>query len=272
MNGIAFSILKFDITWYSICILVGVLLASIIFAIECKKYEINMDFVVNLIFWTVIFGIIGARTYYVIFNLSYYKDNVIEIFQIWKGGLAIHGAIITGLLFIIFYTKKYKIRTLKVTDMTVVGLIIAQAIGRWGNFFNQEAHGPETTIEALESLKIIPNYVIDGMNIAGKYYQPTFYYESLWCLLGFIVLLCVRKFYEYLKVGQLTGLYLIWYGIGRFFIESLRTDSLMLENLKVAQIVSVLMIVVGLILILLGFKGSKFENRYDDYEIEDIRF
>ena len=249
MNGIAFSILKFDITWYSICILVGVLLASIIFAIECKKYEINMDFVVNLIFWTVIFGIIGARAYYVIFNLSYYKDNVIEIFQIWKGGLAIHGAIITGLLF-----------------------LIAQAIGRWGNFFNQEAHGPETTIEALESLKIIPNYVIDGMNIAGKYYQPTFYYESLWCLLGFIVLLCVRKFYEYLKVGQLTGLYLIWYGIGRFFIESLRTDSLMLENLKVAQIVSVLMIVVGLILILLGFKGSKFENRYDDYEIEDIRF
>ena len=91
-------------------------------------------------------------------------------------------------------------------------------------------------------------------------------------MLGFIVLLCVRKFYEYLKVGQLTGLYLIWYGIGRFFIESLRTDSLMLENLKVAQIVSVLMIVVGLILILLGFKGSKFENRYDDYEIEDIRF
>ena len=155
------------------------------------------------------------------------------------------------------------------TDMAVVGLIIAQAMGRWGNFFNGEAHGPETTREVLEGIKIIPNFVIDGMNIAGTYYQPTFYYEFLWCLLGFVILLCVRKFYEYLKVGQLTGIYLMWYGIGRFFIESLRTDSLMLKEFKVAQIVSVIMFVVGLIMLILGFKGSKFENRYDDYEIEE---
>ena len=114
--------------------------------------------------------------------------------------------------------------------------------------------------------------IIDGMNIAGTYYQPTFYYEFLWCLLGFVILLCVRKFYEYLKVGQLTGIYLMWYGIGRFFVESLRTDSLMLKEFKVAQIVSVIMFVVGLIMLILGFKGSKFENRYDDYEIEDIKF
>ena len=156
--------------------------------------------------------------------------------------------------------------------MIVVGLIIAQAIGRWGNFFNQEAHGPEVARSVLEGFKIIPKFVIDGMNIAGTYYHPTFYYESLWCLLGFIILILVRRFYEYLKAGQLTGIYLIWYGIGRFFIEALRTDSLMFKTIKTAQIVSIIMIIIGLILFIKGFKGSKFEDRYDDYELEDIKF
>lgn len=268
----AFSIGTFSISWYSICILIGVIFASILFISECRKYEISTDFSVNLIFWTVIFGIIGARLYYVLFNLDYYLAEPIEILKIWNGGLAIHGGILFGLLFIIFYTHKYKIRTLKVTDMAVVGLIIAQAIGRWGNFFNQEAHGPETTRQFLEGLKIVPKFVIDGMNIAGTYYQPTFYYESLWCILGFIVLLIIRRVFEYLRVGQLTGIYLIWYGIGRFFIESLRTDSLMLSNFKVAQLVSILFILVGIILLLLYVRKSKFENRYDDYELEDIKF
>lgn len=272
MNSIAFSILNIDVTWYSICILVGVIVAGALFLGECKKYEINLDFATNLIFWTVIIGIIGARIYFVLFNLPYYSENPSEIYKIWNGGLAIHGGIIAGVLFIIFYSLKYKVRALKITDMAAVGLIIAQAIGRWGNFFNSEAHGPETTRRVLENIKIIPEFVINGMNINNTYYQPTFYYESLWCLLGFILLLLVRKFYEYLKAGQLTGIYLIWYGIGRFFIESMRTDSLMLGSFKIAQTVSILMFITGLILLILGFKGSKFENRYDDYEVEDVKF
>jgi len=272
MSEIAFEIGSFSVSWYSICILIGVLFAGTLFLLECKKYEINMDFAVNLIFWTVIFGILGARFYYVAFNLDYYMANPTEIIQIWNGGLAIHGGIIGGLLFILLYTLKYKVRTLKVTDMAVVGLIIAQAIGRWGNFFNQEAHGPEVARSVLEGFKIIPEFVIDGMNIGGIYYHPTFFYESLWCILGFIVLLLVRKFVEYLRVGQLTGIYLIWYSVGRFFIEGLRTDSLMIGNLKAAQIVSVVLIINGLILLLKDIKKSKFENRYDDYEVEDVRF
>ena len=268
----AFSIGSVSISWYSICILIGVLIAGTLFLLECKKYEINLDFATNLIFWTIIFGIIGARLYYVLFNLDYYLSDPIEILKVWNGGLAIHGGILFGLLFIIFYTKKYKIRTLKVTDMAVVGLIIAQAIGRWGNFFNQEAHGPVIAREVLVNMKIIPNFVINGMNIGGLYYHPTFYYESLWCILGFIVLILIRKFNEYLKVGQLTGLYLIWYGLGRFFIESLRTDSLMLGNFKVAQIISIIATIIGLILIFKDIKKSKFENRYDDYELNDINF
>ena len=272
MNNILFTIGSFEISWYSVCILVGVLLASILFLLECKKYEFNMDFCINLIFWTVIFGIIGARLYYVIFEYDYYQNNISEIFKIWKGGLAIHGGILFGLLFIIIYTLKYKVRTLKVTDMACVGLILAQAIGRWGNFFNQEAHGPEITKAALENMKIIPEFIINGMNIGGVYYHPTFYYESLWCLLGFIVLILIRIFYKYLKCGQLTGIYLMWYSVGRFFIESLRTDSLMFKSFKVAQIISIIMFLTGLLLILVNIKKSKFENRYDDYEVEDVRF
>jgi len=272
MNSVALSIGNFEISWYSIFILIGLLFASSLFIRECKKYEISSDFAINLIFWTVIFGIIGARLYYVVFNLSYYLSNPEEILQIWNGGLAIHGGIIAGLIFVIFYSHKYKIRILKITDMISVGLILAQAIGRWGNFFNSEAHGPVVLRSVLEGIKIIPKFVIDGMNIGGNYYHPTFYYESLWCLFGFILLVCVRKFYEYLKAGQLTGIYFIWYGVGRFFIESLRTDSLMLGEIKIAQLISIVTIVIGLILLIKGFKGSKFENRYDDYEIEDIRF
>lgn len=272
MNPVAFRIFDFEIMWYSIYILVGVIIASLLFLIEAKKYEINIDFCINLIFWTIIFGIIGARLYYILFDLDYYLQNPSEILQVWNGGLAIHGGIIFGLLFIIFYSIKYKVRIFKITDMAVVGLIIAQAIGRWGNFFNSEAHGPIVERSVLENMKIIPEFVIDGMNIGGNYYHPTFYYESLWCLLGFIILILVRKFARYLKVGQLTGIYLVWYGIGRFVIEILRTDSLMLGNFKVAQIVSVIMIIIGNILIFKNIRQSKFENKYDSYEVEDVRF
>ena len=272
MKSEIFSIGNFSISWYSVCILIGVIIASILFILECKKYEISIDYAVNLIFWTVIFGIIGARVYYVVFNWSYYAKDPIEILKIWNGGLAIHGGILFGLLFVIFYTKKYKVRTLKITDMMVVGLIIAQSIGRWGNFFNREAHGPETTRAVLENIKLLPKFVIDGMNIGGTYYIPTFFYESISCLIGFIILLLVRRVFEYLRVGQLTGIYLIWYGITRFIIESFRTDSLMLNNFKVAQIVSIIMILVGILLLVRNIGKSKFENRYDDYELNDIKF
>lgn len=272
MSNVIFFIGKFSVSWYSVCILVGVVIATIVFLLECKRYEISTEYGFNLIFWTLIFGIIGARAYYVAFEFGYYQNHVSEIFQIWKGGLAIHGGIIGGLLFIIFYTKKYKVRTLKFTDMLCVGLIIAQGIGRWGNFFNQEAHGPATTHEALKSMKIIPEFVIQGMNIDGTYYVPTFYYEFLWCLLGFIVLLIVRRVFEYLRTGQLTGIYLIWYSIARIYIESFRTDSLMLGNFKVAQIVSIILIIVGIILLVRNIGKSKFENRYDDYEVNDVKF
>ena len=246
MNPEMFSIGGISIKWYSVLILTGVLIGYFLAKREGDKFKFPKDFIFDLVFYVMIFGIIGARLYYVIFNFSYYKDNLLEIFKIWNGGLAIHGGIIAGLITLIVYAKKKKVNPVVLTDIAVPSLIIAQAIGRWGNFFNSEAHGGITTLEHLQSL-YIPKFIIDGMYIDGFYFEPTFFYESLWCIVGFILLLLIRKFYKKLKVGGLTCFYMIWYSIGRFMIESLRTDSLMLGSFRVAQIISIVMIVIGII-------------------------
>lgn len=271
MNPVLFDLGFMKIYWYSVMILAGCLVGYWIMMSEARKFGINKEFMFNLFFYVVLLGIVGARAYYVIFNWSYYSSHLSEIFQIWQGGLAIHGGLIIGLLWIIYYTRKYKVSTLRILDIIVVGLIIGQAIGRWGNFFNGEAHGPATTLEQLQSL-FIPEFIIEGMKIGNTYYHPTFLYESLWCFIGFILILIIRRL-RYIKVGQITSLYLIWYGVGRFIIESLRTDSLMFYNLKQAQIVSILMIIIGIVLFVVRNKGSKLDNRYNDRsDINEIRF
>ena len=257
MEKVALDLGPIQIYWYSIFIFIGMLVACFLIYKEAKKREIEEDFLVNLTFNTIIIGIIGARLYYVLFNFSYYLDNPVEIFQIWNGGLAIHGGIIAGLLFIIYYCKKHEVNLWKILDIIVVGLIIAQAIGRWGNFFNSEAYGPITTAAHLKSLGI-PQFIINGMYILGDYRQPTFFYESVWCLFGFLAMLIIRQ-YKYLKIGQLTSFYLIWYGIIRFIIEAMRTDSLMLGPLKMAQLVSLVFIVSGIIIFIKSTKTNQKE-------------
>lgn len=272
LNPVLLDLDFITIKWYSILILIGALVGIILAIMEAKKFKITSDFMFNLAFWTILSAFVGARLYYIAFNWSYYSKNLLEIVQIWQGGLAIHGGIIGGFLAILVYTKKYQVRTFKFTDIIVPSLIIGQAIGRWGNFFNGEAHGVATTLENLQRLRI-PEFIINGMNIGGIYYQPTFFYESLWCLLGFIVLIVVRRI-KYIKVGQLTAIYLMWYSVGRFFIEASRTDSLMIGTFKMAQIISVGLLVLGIVLfIVFGQKGSKLENLYGEIgNEEDIRF
>ena len=271
MNAIFLDLGLIKIYWYSVMILFALLIGGTVVINEGKKWSINEDFLINLFFYLIPLSIIGARLYFVAFNIDYYKNNVIEIFKVWEGGLAIHGAIISGLLFIIVYTKKHKVNTFRLLDMIAVGMLIGQAIGRWGNFFNQEAYGAATTIEFLKNL-FIPQFIIDGMYINGVYYHPTFLYESLWCFLGFIIILLIRR-YKYLKIGQLTSFYLIWYGVGRFFVEDLRMDSLMYNNLKIAQLTSIAMVVIGIILYLVKNKGSRLSNLYNDEEnVENVRF
>ncbi len=244
-----------SIHWYSILIFIGILIGGWLVLKESRKFGFTEDFMVNLLFLAIIIGIIGARLYFVLFHLDYYLENPLEIFMLWKGGLAIHGGILTALIFLLIYLHKKNVNILLILDFMVLGLIIAQAIGRWGNFFNGEAHGPEVTLAYLQSLHL-PEFIINGMNIGGAYYFPTFLFESLWCLIGFMMLLIVRN-YKKLKIGTLTGIYLFWYSVGRFGIEALRTDSLMFFDLKIAQIMSVLMAIAGLILIIVSLKKSK---------------
>ena len=224
----------------------------------------------NMFFWAIVFGFIGARLYFVVFNWSDYSNDIFAIFKTWEGGLAIHGGLMFGFIAIALYCKKYHVRLFKITDMATISVLLGQAIGRWGNFFNGEAHGAATTLSNLQSWHI-PNFIIEGVHIAGVYYHPTFLYESLWCILGVIVLLLVRH-YKYLKVGGLTCIYLMWYSVGRFFIESLRTDSLMIGGFRVAQIVSIILFVIGLLAFMILSRKSKFEDLYTEPNREQIHF
>ena len=260
MNRVAFNIFGFNVYYYSLCILLGVIVAYILITREGKKQGLTKEFTSDLIFYTLIIGILGARVYYCVFNLDYYLANPSEILKIYNGGLAIHGGVIAGLIFVYFYTKKKNVSFIKILDIVAPAVIIAQSFGRWGNFFNQEAHGGITTYQNLKNMHI-PEFIINGMHIEGKYYYPTFFFESIWCLIGFMILMIARR-NKNLRKGFQIGFYFIWYGIGRFFIEAFRTDSLMLFGLKIAQIVSLIGIIIGIIIIVTN-RNKKYYNEME---------
>ncbi len=260
MNRVAFNIFGFNVYYYSLCILLGVIVAYILITREGKKQGLPKEFISDLIFYTLIIGILGARVYYCVFNLDYYLANPSEILKIYNGGLAIHGGVIAGLIFVYFYTKKKNVSFIKILDIVAPAVIIAQSFGRWGNFFNQEAHGGITTYQNLKNMPI-PEFIINGMHIEGKYYYPTFFFESIWCLIGFIILMIARR-NKNLRKGFQIGFYFIWYGMGRFFIEAFRTDSLMFFGLKIAQIVSLIGIIIGIIIIVTN-RNKKYYNEME---------
>lgn len=260
MNRVAFNIFGFNVYYYSLCILLGVIVAYILITREGKKQGLPKEFISDLIFYTLIIGILGARVYYCVFNLDYYLANPSEILKIYNGGLAIHGGVIAGLIFVYFYTKKKNVSFIKILDIVAPAVIIAQSFGRWGNFFNQEAHGGITTYQNLKNMHI-PEFIINGMHIEGKYYYPTFFFESIWCLIGFMILMIARR-NKNLRKGFQIGFYFIWYGIGRFFIEAFRTDSLMFFGLKIAQIVSLIGILIGIIIIVTN-RNKKYYNEME---------
>lgn len=245
MNRVFVTIGPITIYWYSILILVAVLTGYQIVVQYCKKRNFSVSIIIDMLMYMIIWAIIGARAYYVIFNFSAYKNNLLDIFMIWKGGLAIYGAIIAAVLYIFYYCKKHHLNFVQVLDIFSLSLLLGQAIGRWGNFFNVEAYGGPTTYEVLKSL-MIPEFIIQGMYIDDSYRHPTFLYESLWCLIGVFILWIIRKKYSD-KTGKQVCFYLIWYGIGRFFIEGLRSDSLYLGSFRVSQLVSIVMILIGII-------------------------
>lgn len=255
MDRVAIDLGGIQIYWYSITMLCGVIFGGLLTYFELKRTKQDTKFFLDMIFYVIIFAFLGARIYYVLFNLDYYLANPSEILAIWNGGLAIHGGILAGLLTIFIYSKIHKkklVEIIKYLDAIILGLILGQIVGRWGNFFNGEAHGGPTTRMFLESIHV-PEFIIKGMTIEGVVYHPTFLYESLLNLLGLIILLIVRKIKK-TKVGMLVSIYLMWYAIVRFFIESMRTDSLMLGSLKMAQVISIVFLLVGLICFIISLR------------------
>lgn len=243
MNPVAFKIGSLSVYWYGIIISLAVLTAYLFARRIGKNFKIKGTSFDEFVLWVIPAAFIGARLWYVLFNLNYYSLYPAKIFAFREGGLAIHGGILAGVIVAAIWTRVKKIKFLRFADVTSIALILGQAIGRWANFVNQEAYGEITNLPW-------------GIYIAGEYRHPTFLYESIWNVLLFAGL------YYYLthrpQAGKVFGLYLAGYSLGRFFIEGLRTDSLMLGEFRVAQIVSVLLFVVGLVLF---FRGAVTKTR-----------
>jgi phosphatidylglycerol:prolipoprotein diacylglycerol transferase len=263
LNPIAFSLGPIPVHWYGIIIGSGLALALYIAIREGNRRGLEKDMFADLMLWAIPIAIISARIYYVIFEWGYYVKHPAEIPQIWNGGIAIHGALIGSVLTAYVFAKKRGTSFWKIADIAAPSIILGQAIGRWGNFMNQEAHGREVTRSFLENLHL-PDFIINQMYINGSYYHPTFLYESVWDFVGFILLILLRR--VNFRRGELFLSYVIWYSVGRYFVEGLRTDSLMLGSLRMAQTISIALVVGALAILVYRRKKQLVETRYLDQE------
>ena len=250
-NKVAISLGSIQVRWYGIIMVTGIILAFLYAYYRSKHERVSFDDLLDYAIFTVISGIIGARLYYVITSGQQYTFG--EIFAIWNGGIAIYGAIIGGAASLLCVSLYKKIKWQKVFDMVCPGVMIGQIIGRWGNFFNGEAYGESP---AADSLLYFMRMELRHENWSTSYIcQPTFLYESLWNLVGFLVINALYKKKKY--DGQVFLMYITWYGFGRMFIEGLRTDSLMVGSFRISQVVAFLCFVVGFaLLVYLGVRAS----------------
>jgi len=265
IDPIAVSLGPIQIHWYGVIIGVGIALALFLAMREGERRGLHKDIFPDLMLWAIPIAIISARIYYVAFEWDYYSQNPGDIIKIWNGGIAIHGALIGSVITAIVFSRKKNISFWKLADIAAPSIILGQAIGRWGNFINQEAHGGEVTRSFLEGL-FLPEFIINQMYIDGAYYHPTFLYESIWNLVGFVLLMSLRR--VNLRQGEIFLSYVIWYSIGRFFVEGMRTDSLMLtESLRIAQTISIALIVLAVGLIVYRRVKGYAKVRYLDQSV-----
>jgi len=262
-EGTAFSIGSMDIKWYGILIAIGFLLAVLYALKRSREFSLNADTMLDVIIGGTIGAVVFARIYYVIFSWNGEEWDFLSIFNIRKGGIAIYGAIIGGFLVAAFVCKWRKVNYRAMFDISALGFLIGQCIGRWGNFFNQEAFGRPTKFflgmwsETIEKTS-------GGWIKSTDFAHPTFLYESLWCLAGFILLHFISKKFRKFD-GQIFLMYGIWYGFGRFFIEELRMDSLMFFSFRVSQLVSLAVVITCLVLLIKGMRKIKVEENPDEY-------
>lgn len=248
---VAFSIGGFEIMWYGFLIGTGFLSAALIAYKRAPLHDIKPDFIMDLMIWLIPSAIIGARAYYVIFKWEDYSSDLMSIFRTREGGLAIHGALILCFIVAYFLCKAKGQSFVKGADLAAVVIPLGQAIGRWGNFFNEEAHGIETDLPWAQ--------IINGVG-----YHPTFLYESLWCLFLFLFLLWFdtkKRTFD----GQIIALYMMLYSLERFFVEGLRTDSLMIGFLRQAQVISIVFFLSGLVLYV--FLKNKKDKNHKEIDI-----
>jgi phosphatidylglycerol---prolipoprotein diacylglyceryl transferase len=261
LDRVALELGAITIYWYGLIIGLGAMLGLWLAVRESERRGLSKDTFVDVVMIAVPVAILCARLYYVAFEWDFYKDNPGKILAVWEGGIAIHGALIGSFLTALIFSKKRGISFWKLVDIAAPSILLGQAIGRWGNFMNQEAHGGPVTRDFLESL-MLPDFIINQMYIDGTYYHPTFLYESLWSFAGVIILLYLRRvnFHR----GELFLTYIIWYSIGRFFVEGLRTDSLIVwdTSLRIAQVMSLIWIIAAVIIWIYRRKAGLAEKRY----------
>lgn len=245
LNPIAFEIFGISIRWYGILLSTGIMAGIFIAYYEAKRLGHDPEYIIDLALWCVPMAVVGARLYYVIFEWKYYQGNIMKIINIREGGLAIHGALIAAILTGYIFTRVKKLSFWENTDIVAPGIVIGQAIGRWGNFVNMEAHGGPTNLPW--------GIMVDGVRV-----HPTFLYESLWDIGVFIILMVYRK--KKKVDGEVFLLYGIFYSIGRFWIEGLRTDSLMFMGMRTAQLISIAIIVAFGILMYIRRKYRRDET------------
>ena len=241
-NPVAFTVFGIEVRWYGGLIALGMVLATLLTYKRAPRHGLEPDRVLDFILICIPVGIIGARLYYVVFNWSMYEGDFLKIINLRLGGLAIHGGLIFGIAAAVILCAVWKIRPLNVMDLAVPGVALAQAIGRWGNYFNSEAHGGPTDLPW-------------AVMVNGQTYHPTFLYESIWCFLLFLFLIYMDNHRRF--EGQIFLLYGILYSVERFFVEALRTDSLMIGPFKQAQVLSLSVIIVFTIAYVILYKYWK---------------
>lgn len=266
VNRVAFSIGSIDIYWYAILIATGFMLALVFCFKNFPKFGVDPDRAIDVVFFAMIFGIIGARLYYVAFQWDMYKDNLMEIFNIRGGGLGFYGGIIGGIIGLIIGCKLRGQNTLAFLDVAGGAVLIGQGIGRWGNFVNSEAFGSNTTLPwGMTSPKIAAYIERHSEEVMGAVMDPsvpvhpTFFYESLWCAIGLLVFCYVMKKRKF--DGQMLLFYLGWNGFGRMIIEGLRTDSLMIGPFRISQLLGALMFIFAVCAFGVAMKFLKSELR-----------
>ncbi|WP_127533461.1 prolipoprotein diacylglyceryl transferase [Paenibacillus kobensis] len=294
LNPIALDLGFITIHWYGIILGLAALAGLLLAIQEGKRFGISPDFFMDLLLFGVPSAVIVARLYFVAFKWNEYKNDPLSIFAVWEGGIAIYGALIGAFICGFIYARYKGYSFLRIADICAPSLIAGQLIGRWGNFVNQEAYGGPVEESFLRDTLHLPNWIVNQMNVEGVFHHPTFLYESLWNVVGIIILFIIRR-QKFLLAGEQLAAYFIWYAIGRFFIEGLRTDSLAFSgadwianfmdalwspmtamgftagylpplegNIRISQLISVILLLIAVVVVVTRRLSGSYWIRYSD--------